>query len=230
MQLKLAIANKNYSSWSMRPWVLMRAAGVPFEELQFWFDENDQLPKEILAVSPTGKVPCLVVDGAPVWESLAICETLAELFPEQQLWPRNPAARRFARAIASEMHAGFGTLRSLLPMNLKVVIDGQKVATPALARDLARVDAVWHQARAQFGQAAQGEDAGPYLFGRFSVADAMYAPVAMRLITGGFVLSPLAQAYREALAAHPAVVEWVAGARLETGSEPGVDRYYAALA
>ena len=230
MKLQLAIANKNYSSWSMRPWVLLRAAGIPFEELQFWFDENDKLSKEIFAVSPTGKVPCLVIDGESVWESLAICETLAELYPDKALWPRDAAARRFARVIATEMHAGFTALRSKMPMNIKVKIDGRKISTPDVERDLARVSAIWHQARAEFGELATGAEAGPYLFGRYTIADAMYAPVVMRLITGGFTLSTVAQAYREAAAQHPAVLEWIAQAKVETGSEPGVDRYYAALA
>ena len=223
MKLELVIANKNYSSWSMRPWVLMTAAGLDFAERQFWFDENDQLPKDITTVSPSGLVPCLLIDGVATWDSLAICEAVAELVPDQALWPRDSAARRLARAISAEMHSGFRDLRQAAPMKITARVPYEKLRTDKVARDVARIEANWAQAL------ATGTPGGPFLFGNFGIADAMYAPVVMRLVTCQVPLHAASQAYVDAMLAHPAITQWRAAARAETGSEPGVDRYYEAL-
>ena len=224
MNLELVIANKNYSSWSMRPWVLLTAAGLPFTERQFWFDENDKLPAGITAVSPSGLVPCLLIDGVATWDSLAICETVAELSPDKALWPVDLATRRLARSMAAEMHSGFRELRSKMPMNIKMRVPPAKAMNDAVRADIARIESVWGQARATAAAAS-----GPFLFGSFGIVDAMFAPVVMRFVTCNVPLGKSAQAYVEAMQAHPAIAAWVAAALVETGSEPGVDRYYASL-
>ena len=208
MKLELVIGNKNYSSWSMRPWVLLRQAQIPFEEIQLKFADDSRVIG-VEKYSPTGKVPVLLIDGQPVWDTLAICETLAELHPEKQLWPQDDAARRVARSICAEMHSGFQALRAAMPMNIRSRHPG-KGMTPESRKDIERVVALWTDCRERFG------GAGSFLFGRFSIPDAFYAPVVMRLRTYAVKLPPVPQAYAEAVQALAAVREWVEAARRET--------------
>ena len=177
MTLKLIIGNKNYSSWSMRPWIAMKVAGIPFDEAVISLDAPD-FRAQVDAVSGTGKVPVLIDGDVRVWESLAILEYLAEKFPGKGLWPKDVAARAHARAIASEMHAGFVALRKLMPMNMwRPVI--KRDLTPEAAANIKRIETMWSECRARYGQ----KGGGPFLFGAFSAADAMYAPVVARLHT-----------------------------------------------
>ena len=202
MALKLIIGNKNYSSWSMRPWIAMKAAGIPFEEMVISLNAPDFKPR-LLAVSGTGKVPTLIDGDVKVWESLAIMEYLAEKFPDAGLWPKDSTARAHARAIANEMHAGFLPLRRLLPMNMwRPVI--KRDITPDAAVNIARIEAMWSDCRARFGEKA----GGPFLFGRYGAADAMYAPVVSRLHTYAVEVSAGTRAYMDAVMALPAWTEW----------------------
>lgn len=212
--IQLVIANKNYSSWSMRPWVLMRQAGIPFEEVMLPFDDFEPasaFKQGVRALSPAGKVPILVDGSLAVWDSLAIAETLAERFPDKHLWPADPAARARARSICAEMHAGFTGLRSHCPMNIEASLP--EIGTlvwrdkPAVRTDVARIQAMWEELLAQHG--------GPMLFGDFSIADAYYAPVCMRLRTYALPVSPTVQAYIDRVTALPSVAEWIAGALAE---------------
>ena len=207
-QLKLAIANKNYSSWSMRPWVLLTQAGIPFEEIQLKFSDDGRV-HGIEPHSPTRQVPVLIVDGEPVWDSLAICEAVAELFPEKRLWPADVRARQIARSISAEMHAGFRSLRNAMPMNIRASLPG-KGMSPAVQKDIDRIVEIWESCRSRYGAG------GRLLFGEFTVADAFFAPVATRFLTYSAPLPPVAQRYGDALLALPAVREWVAQARRET--------------
>jgi len=207
-RLKLVIGNKNYSSWSMRPWVLLREAAIPFEEVQLKFDAAAKV-RGVEAYSPTRLVPVLMIDDAPVWDSLAICETVAEMFPEKSLWPADVRARQVARSVCAEMHGGFGELRGAMPMNIRSSHPG-KGMSPAVRRDIDRVCTIWQSCREHFG------GGGPLLFGRFGVADAFFAPVVMRFVTYAVDLTPAAQAYADAVHALSAVREWVAAARQET--------------
>jgi len=215
-KLALVIANKNYSSWSMRPWVLLRQAGIAFEEIQLKFDDSVRVVG-IERYSPTGKVPVLLVDGQAVWDTLAIAETLAELFPDQPLWPRDPAARRLARSACAEMHSGFQNLRGRMPMNIRASLPGIGMNAD-VQKDVDRIVALWRECRHKHGRG------GVLLFGEFSIADAFFAPVAMRFATHAVELPADAAAYAAALRELPAVQEWVAGARRETefvaGDEP----------
>jgi glutathione S-transferase len=206
--LILAIGNKNYSSWSMRPWVLLRQAGIAFEEKQLKFDDSGAVAG-IERLSPTRKVPVLIVDGEPVWDSLAICETVAEMHPGKQLWPAAPSARRVARSICAEMHSGFQALRSAMGMNIRSRHPG-KGMTPQSKKDIERVVEIWTECRRRFGAG------GELLFGRFSIADAYYAPVVTRFETYAVALPPAARAYADAVRALPAVREWCEAARRET--------------
>ena len=206
--MKLVIGNKNYSSWSMRPWVLLRQAAIPFEEIQLQFD-NDVRVIGIEKYSAAGKVPVLIIDGEPVWDSLAIAETVAEMHPDKHLWPEDPAARRVARSACAEMHSGFQALRGKMPMNIRGRYPG-KGLTPESQKDIDRVVALWTQCRERFG------GAGSLLFGRFSIADAFYAPVVMRFQTYGVKLPRVAQEYCEAVTALSAVRAWIDAARRET--------------
>ena len=206
--LKLAIANKNYSSWSMRAWVLLTQAEIAFEEIQLMFDDAGKVTG-IEPYSPTRQVPVLIVEGEPVWDSLAICEAAAELFPEKRLWPADARARQLARSICAEMHGGFRSLRSAMPMNIRASHPG-KGMSPAVQTDIDRIAEIWQSCRARFGKS------GELLFGRFSISDAYYAPVATRFLTYAVTLPPAAQRYADALLALPAVREWMAQARRET--------------
>jgi glutathione S-transferase len=212
--MKLYIGNKNYSSWSMRSGVLLAAFGIPFEEvkLRFDFSPGSEWHQVIPGVSPTKRVPVLVEDdGFAVWETLAIAEYVAERHPEHAIWPRDAKARSRARSLCAEMHAGFGRLRTVCPMNIEVFFPdiGQKLwaEDEALRADVARLDEAWSEALASSG--------GPFLFGEFGAVDAYFAPVAVRLSRFGLPVSESAAAYRDALLAHPAVEDWIADAMRE---------------
>jgi glutathione S-transferase len=212
--MKLVIGDKNYSSWSMRPWVLLKHFGIPFEEVLIELNEANT-KTAILDHAPSGKVPCLVSDdGASVWDSLAIAETLAERFPQHAMWPRDPAARAHARSVSAEMHSGFGELRSNMWMNIRASFPG-KGATPGALDDIARMDALWCDCLETYG--------GPFLFGEFGIADAMYAPVVMRINTWQPALSEAAAAYAQRVTAHPAVRAWIDDALRETHRMPKYD-------
>ncbi|HET9149313.1 MAG TPA: glutathione S-transferase family protein, partial [Alphaproteobacteria bacterium] len=174
-EFTLVLGNKNYSSWSLRAWLAMKASGAEFEEVVIPLYEADSRAA-ILRYSPSGKVPCLVHGAVTVWESLAIAEYLAEVFPNAGLWPTAPAARAYARAICSEMHAGFIPLRRALPMNVRAHHAGFPLPED-VQTDVNRVEAIWRGARGQF------DAGGPFLFGTFTIADAMFAPVATRFAT-----------------------------------------------
>lgn len=205
-ELELVIGTMNLSSWSLRPWLALRATGYPFRERKIWLDRADSREK-LSAASPTAKVPVLIDGDLVIWESLAICEALAEWFPAARLWPEDPGARAFARSAAYEMHGGFAELRREMPMNLRARVE--RAPTPGVQADVARITALWGECRARFG------GAGDYLFGEFSIADCMYAPVVTRLRTYGVAVDPVSQAYCEAMLAHPDVRAWYAGAERE---------------
>lgn len=217
MKLTLVIGNKNYSSWSLRPWLLLKQAGIPFSELRIPLYTTES-KAHILEYSPTGKVPVLIDGDVRVWESLAICEYLAEISPQSRLWPADRAARATARSISTEMHAGFGDLRKHMSMNCRKFLPG-KGRTPEVERDISRIVAIWETCRNQFA----GE--GPFLFGHFTVADAMYAPVALRFAIYDVELPPVAAAYAETLRALPAIQEWLAAAQMETETIPQFENY-----
>ncbi len=217
-QLQLAIANKNYSSWSMRPWILLTQGGIAFEEIQLKFTDTGKVIG-VEPYSPTRQVPVLIVDGEPVWDSLAICEAAAELFPEKRLWPDDARARQVARSICAEMHGGFRSLRSAMPMNIRASHPGKGMSA-AVQNDIDRIAEIWQTCRARFGSN------GDLLFGQFSAADAYYAPVAARFLTYAVTLPVAAQRYADTLLALPAVQEWMAQARRESEFVP-VDEPYA---
>lgn len=210
---RLVIANKRYSSWSLRPWLLMTHFGIPFEETKILLDKPETRA-EILRFSPSGRVPCLVEGDISVWETLAIVEHLAETYPSLAIWPRERAARAMARAISSEMHAGFTSLRSACPMNLRRSFPWRDWGGAGAAADVARIEALIGAARARFGAE------GPFLFGAFSAADAMYAPVAVRLAGYSWPVSAVTRAWIEAVHALPAFAAWKAGADEETEIVP----------
>lgn len=207
MTLRLVIGNKNYSSWSMRPWMAMKAAGIAFEETVISLEAPD-FKERILKLSPAGKVPVLVDGDRHIWESLAIVEYLAEKFPQAGLWPADAGARAHARAIAAEMHAGFASLRRHCPMNIWRMTKRREL-TPEVEADVTRIDALWADCRTRFGKG------GPFLFGSFSAADAMYAPVVSRFHTYCIDVSPIPRTYMSAVMALPAWSEWTAAARQE---------------
>jgi glutathione S-transferase len=207
MTLQLIIANKNYSSWSFRPWLAMKVAGIPFEEVLIPFDAPD-FKAQVIAASGAGKVPVLIDDKTHIWESLAIIEYLAEKFPAVALWPRQEQARAHARATSAEMHAGFQPVRGQLPMNMRRPLQARALDSDAIA-DVTRIDAIWNECRARFGAD------GPFLYGSFGAADAMYAPVVSRFHTYAVEVSTVARAYMRAIMALPAWNEWREAARRE---------------
>jgi glutathione S-transferase len=209
VKLQLVVANKNYSSRSMRPWVLLRGASIPFHEIPLGFDDEGRIPG-VERYSPSRQVPVLLVDGEPVWDSLAICETVAELFPAKHLWPRDERARWRARSVCAEMHAGFRALRGSMPMNIRASHPG-KGLSPGVQKDIDRIVAIWRDCRAQ----SRGE--GSMLFGSFGIADAMFAPVVSRFVTYAVALPSVAQEYTDAVLGLAAVREWMDAARSETG-------------
>jgi glutathione S-transferase len=203
----LYIGNKNYSSWSMRPWFAMKAAGIAFDEVVTSLDAAD-FKERLLKVSPAGKVPVLVDGDTHVWESLAILEYLAETRPAARLWPADVKARAHARAISSEMHAGFLPLRRACPMNFWRPVIKRDYAEDVVA-NVRRIDAMWTDCRTRFGSG------GSFLFGAFSAADAMYAPVVSRFVTYGLDVGNVSRAYMDAVMALPAWTEWRAAALKE---------------
>lgn len=209
-ELELVIANKNLSSWSLRPWLALKATGYPFRERTILLDRPDS-HENLRRVSPTGKVPVLIDGDMMIWESLAICEALAEWFKEARLWPEDAGARAVARSAAYEMHGGFPDLRREMPMNLRARIE--RAPSAGVRADIGRIVALWSDCRARFGAG------GPYLFGEFSIADCMYAPVVTRFRTYGVDLDEGAQAYCEAMLARPDMRAWYAGAALETDAD-----------
>ena len=205
--LTLVIGNKNYSSWSMRPWVLMRQLDIAFEEKKLRF-HSAEWDAEIERWSPSRLVPVLWRGDQSVWDSLAIAETLNEWFPDKGVWPKDEAARAFARCASAEMHSGFRDLRSGMPMNIRASHPG-KGMTPEVQSNIDRIEKLWGEARRRFGAG------GPFLFGAFSAADAMYAPVVMRFRTYTVKLAPESQRYCEAMLAAPGVRDWIQGALAE---------------
>ena len=211
--MQLWIGNKNYSSWSLRPWLLMTHTGIAFEEvtLRLSFTAGSEFKRRIEAVSPAGRVPVLVDGDLSVWDTLAIAEYLAETYPDKQLWPLDKRARANARSVCAEMHSGFGALRSGCPMNIEASLPevGARLLCDdaGLAADLARINAMWSQALATSG--------GPFLFGAFSVADAYFAPVCARIRTYALPVPPEVTAYVERIFALPAMQRWVDAALAE---------------
>ncbi|TJY60026.1 glutathione S-transferase family protein [Sinimarinibacterium sp. CAU 1509] len=205
--LILYIGSKNLSSWSLRPWLFLRHHAIRFDEVLIPLDRADTRAR-ILEHSPSGKVPLLQHGSTRVWDSLAICEYLAETFALPGAWPSDPAARAYARSVACEMHAGFAALRQALPFD--ATRDPEPVPlSAAVQADIERIRALWREARTRYGQD------GPWLFGRFGIADAMYAPVALRMIAYAVPLDGPEQDYAAAMAAHPAVEKWIEAAAME---------------
>ena len=198
--LDLIIGNKNYSSWSFRPWIAMRVAGIAFRETVISLEATD-FKERVIKMSGAGKMPVLADGDVRVWESLAILEYLAEKFPAASLWPRDAAARGHARAISAEMHAGFVPLRRQLPMNMWRPVLPRQLDADAKA-NVARIDSIWTDCRARFGAG------GPFLYGAFGAADAMYAPVVSRFHTYAVEVSVAARDYMRAVMALPAWNEW----------------------
>ncbi len=212
--IKLYIGNKNYSSWSMRPWVLLHQAGIAFEEVMLRFDSFDgesTFKAGLKDITPVGKVPVLVHNGLAVWDTLAIAEYVAETFPEKNLWPAHPQARARARSVCAEMHSGFGGLRSACPMNIEAHLPEVGALAlrdkPAVRADLQRIIELWSGLLAEHG--------GPMLFGAFSIADAYFAPVVMRLKTYALPVPADVAAYMDRVCALPGVKAWIDGALAE---------------
>jgi glutathione S-transferase len=212
--LKLYIGNKNYSSWSMRPWVLMKQAGIAFEEAMVRFDAftpESKFKHTVGQISPVGKVPVLQSGALAVWDTLAIAETLNEMFPDKHLWPRDAAARAHARSICAEMHAGFTGLRGNCPMNIEAHLPEQGALIwrdkPTVRADVARLVQMWSDLLQAHG--------GPLLFGEFSIADAYFAPVCMRLKTYALPVPDAIAAYVDRVCALPGVKAWIDGALAE---------------
>lgn len=204
---KLVIGDKNRSSWSLRPWLLLKEAGIPFEETLLRLGKEGERAK-IDALSPSGKVPVLIDGDIKIWESTAICEYLAEKYPEKSLWPKDPRAKALARSVSHEMHAGFLTLRKNMPFSCTDRFPGW--AVPEDVRpEIDRIVRIWEECRAKYGEG------GPFLFGNFSVADAMYAPVAIRFLVYDIKLPQPAKTYQGTILARPAVKEWAAAASKE---------------
>lgn len=206
--LTLIIGNKNYSSWSLRPWILLKYFDVPFKEVLILLYEGDY-KKRVLEYSDSGKVPALIHGQVKISESLAIMEYVAEIFPDKKMWPADLKERACARGVSHEMHAGFSALRTNMPMNIRGNHPG-KGRNADVDRDIARVDAIWSECRKSHAQ-------GKFLFGSFTIADAMFAPVVTRFHTYGIKLSSLAQEYAETIRQLPAMKEW---------SEAGVKEPY----
>jgi glutathione S-transferase len=210
-EFTLVIGNKNYSSWSLRGWLMARIAGIEFDEVVIPLD-RPETQAAIRKHSPSGRVPVLLHRGLAVWESLAIAEYLNDIKPEAGLWPTAAAARAHARSISAEMHAGFMDLRDGMPMNIRASFPG-KGMTPGVRADIERITSMWRDTRKRFSTAF-GQDDG-FLFGRFGAADAMFAPVVTRFKTYSATLDADADAYCTAVLAQPAMKEWVDAAQHE---------------
>ncbi len=211
-EFTLVIGNYNLSSWSLRPWLAMKQLGVPFEtvkvDLRTPGEKPPEVKAEILKHSPSGRVPVLKHRSLTVWDSLAICEYLAETFPEKNLWPSDPAARAMARSVSAEMHSGFTGMRTHLSMNMRSSLPMKEI--PAAAQgDVARVQEIWRHCREQHGAH------GPWLFGQFSIADAFYAPVVSRFTTYGVKTDDVSKAYMDTVWKLPAMQEWLEQAKKE---------------
>lgn len=204
--LTLIIGNKNYSSWSLRPWLVLKQTGESFKEIRIPIHQENSL-KEILNYSPSGRVPCLIDGDIKIWESLAICEYLAERFPKANLWPSDPKARAYARSISNEMHAGFQALRKNFPMNIRERIS--KEIPEDTQEDIDRVTGIWKECRKNFGKS------GSFLFGNFTIADAMFAPVVTRFMSYGVKVDFASEAYMRSIFDLPAMQEWVKAASAE---------------
>jgi glutathione S-transferase len=203
----LLIGNKNYSSWSLRAWLALSAAGIPFREEKLVLF-SPAFVERLAPLTPAGTVPVLLDGDFAVWDSLAICEYVAERHPQAQLWPADNRARARARSLAAQMHTGFTHLRSALPMNVELHMPG--IALPPEARqDISRVQAIWQDTRAEFGRG------GPFLFGAFSIADAFFAPVVSRFMTYGVAAAGPVRDYMDAVLALPAMQAWMREAREE---------------
>ena len=209
MTLTLVIGNKNYSSWSMRPWIALKGAGIAFDEVMIPLYTGAEDKAKILGFTPSGKVPVLVDGDVTVWDSLAIIEYAAERFPDAKLWPQDPASRAHARSISAEMHSGFMALRNECGMNLHRPVQAKALSADAQA-NIARIQEIWAECHIRYGKI------GPYLFGEFSAADAMYAPVVHRFRTYAIELSPPARAYMDTMQAQPAFRQWTEEALAET--------------
>ncbi|MDT8429114.1 MAG: glutathione S-transferase family protein [Pseudomonadales bacterium] len=206
--MKLVIGNKNYSSWSLRPWLFLSVHGLPFEEVRIALDEETTAAQMALHTE-AGKVPVLHDDGLMVWDSLAICEYVSEQYLHGKGWPADTRTRALARSYSAEMHSGFFEIRSKLPMNCRA--SGRKVALdPALQKDIARIDQIWSRLRAEH------QDKGPWLFGEFSITDCMFAPVCSRFATYGIQVSALASTYAQYVLTHEKMLLWIAQGRAET--------------
>jgi len=208
----LYIGNKNYSSWSLRPWLALKQAGAEFKEVVIPLDRPETMDL-LQRHTPSQRVPALTRGGLTVWESLSICEHAAEFFPAARLWPQDRGIRAVARSVANEMHAGFATLRAWLPMDIRsrLEIEGR---TEKAAGDITRVTQIWRNCREKYG-ASGANGPGPFLFGGFTIADAMFAPVTTRFITYGVALNGVCAGYVEAVTALPAMQSWIAAAKVE---------------
>lgn len=206
-RLTLVIGNKNYSSWSMRPWVVLKAFDIAFDEIRICLDQPDTASR-IAEYNAAGRVPVLLDQQASIWDSLAICEYLAEQFPDRPLWPQATEARALARSICAEMHSSFSGLRSAMSMDIRASYPGRG-RTPGAQADIGRIGEIWENCLSQSGHHA-------FLFGAFSIADAFYAPVVMRFRSYQVALPPALQAYCDRVVAHPAVASWIAGALAES--------------
>jgi glutathione S-transferase len=209
MVLKLAIGNKNYSSWSMRPWLALRANKIPFEEIFIPLYTGDEDKQRILVITKSGKVPALIDGDVTVWDSLAIIEYLAERFPQARLWPEDRAGRAHARSVSAEMHSGFSALRNECAMNLHRPIRAIALSADACA-DVARIQQIWIECRERYAKY------GPYLFGSFGAADAMFAPVVHRFRTYAVPVSPEAHSYMDTMMGLEAFQEWTREGLAET--------------
>ena len=206
--MKLVIGNKNYSSWSLRSWLLLKEAGIDFEEHRILMD-TDEFAAEVARYSPAGFVPVLLIEDRAVWDTLAIAETVAEMYPDKGLWPGDPVARAHARSISAEMHSGFAALREAMPMNCRAM--GRKVTlSDEVAADIDRIFAIWTDCHHRYG------DDGNWLFGDFSIADAMFAPVVLRFRTYGINLSASASVYPARLLESEAMQDWLLESESET--------------
>jgi glutathione S-transferase len=208
LSLTLVLASKAYSSWSLRPFMLLRHFAIPFEEVVIALGQ-ETTRADILEYSPSGRCPALIDGDLVIWDSFAIIEYIAEKYPDRPIWPRDHAARAIARSMAAEMHAGFQGLRSHLPMNMRRAVERREL-TPEAAADVARIEAAWAAARERFGAG------GDFLFGSFSAADAMFAPVVNRLHVYDVPVSTATRAYMEAIMALPAYRDWEQDAEAET--------------
>lgn len=214
--LKLVIGNKNYSSWSMRAWVLMRHYAIEFEEVQIPLRQTDSLDRK-LAYSPAGKVPILLDGELRIWDSLAIVEYLVERYPEKKLWPADREARAAARSVSAEMHSGFASLRTRMPLNCRACVPAADRGAD-VRDDIERICELWRECRSRYGAA------GRFLFGDFTATDAMFAPVASRFQTYGIELDSTEAKYAKAILATPAVGDWIEGALREPWKIAKFDR------